>query len=974
MKGILKKISIAALALILAFVMAVPAMAEDILAGEHYIRANQDYFGDGDDPMDNGNITEYGGTCRLLVDIWSSDISDLTFEWYRDGVKVDDPDYTVRINTLDNASVILNTTPIYTKTTYTCVITSPYTSAAVDLEAFVISGFSLDYDSDSEITVSEGDTAELAVKPQPEDAQGISYQWYKKLEQIWYLDEDTDEWYYLPGEDGKWHPMEGENDRVLRTAVYKNTSFKCEATDSSGNKDSKEFNVCINNNLTAFVSGTTKTKEVYFAGFGDDIVLSADVTANDMTGITYDWYNGTNHDLLSYGTGLNTYTAAAVTEDSKYYVEVRDRFGGKKRVEFEVHVEVPELIPGETVRVPVKGLSQYFKFIPPADGNYEFVPLSDCQYYIVFDENMTEIFRCDFNYSDDIICGLESGHVYYLKEESLLSDEEEYFEAGVYKCNDNQLTLEYASKKSATIEAGENATFAVTAHALDETDITYCWECDGQVIPGANLPSYTAEGVDCNSDFQCIATDRFGYSTYLDFYVRIKGDFYMFAPGEYAGRPKAYLVNTGDDVELKVLTGGSLEGVTFEWYRYALNEPDGTMWISAASKKIEGAETTILNVENVTSFEHYYCTARDSYGNEETVHFKIYPAEGVRTLKEDTPVDVCFTRDAPAYLYEFTPAVTGNYLFTANDDEGDFIVWVYDENFRYQEGGWSTGEMNRYDMVFEKGHKYYFSAEGGDEFSDEITFNAVLKMEIDIADAVIAISSQTYTGSKLTPAPTVKYGTKKLVKGRDYTVRYSNNINAGTARATITGIGTCKGEAVKSFKINPASLAAAKVTAASQTFAGKALTPAPTVKLGTRTLKKGTDYTVKYSSNTRVGTATVTVTGKGNYKGTAKGSFKIQKAANPMVVKSSAKSVLYTKVKSAKQTVAPISVTNARGTVTYTKVSGAKQLTVNKTTGKITVAKGTKKQTYKARIRVSASGSDNYKGKNYTVTVQVTVK
>ena len=43
-----------------------------------------------------------------------------------------------------------------------------------------------------------------------------------------------------------------------------------------------------------------------------------------------------------------------------------------------------------------------------------------------------------------------------------------------------------------------------------------------------------------------------------------------------------------------------------------------------------------------------------------------------------------------------------------------------------------------------------------------------------------------------------------------------------------------------------------------------------------KTLKKGTDYTVKYLNNTKVGTATVTVTGKGNYTGSvAPLTFKI---------------------------------------------------------------------------------------------------
>lgn len=47
------------------------------------------------------------------------------------------------------------------------------------------------------------------------------------------------------------------------------------------------------------------------------------------------------------------------------------------------------------------------------------------------------------------------------------------------------------------------------------------------------------------------------------------------------------------------------------------------------------------------------------------------------------------------------------------------------------------------------------------------------------------------------------------------------------------------------------------------------------VYYGNKLLTKGTDYTVSYKNNKKAGTATVTVTGKGNYSGTTKESFTI---------------------------------------------------------------------------------------------------
>ena len=64
-------------------------------------------------------------------------------------------------------------------------------------------------------------------------------------------------------------------------------------------------------------------------------------------------------------------------------------------------------------------------------------------------------------------------------------------------------------------------------------------------------------------------------------------------------------------------------------------------------------------------------------------------------------------------------------------------------------------------------------------------------------------------------------------------------------------------------------------TIADQTYTGSAITPTVTVMDGETTLVLNTDYTVAYSNNVETGTATVTVTGMGNYSGTATANFTI---------------------------------------------------------------------------------------------------
>ena len=150
--------------------------------------------------------------------------------------------------------------------------------------------------------------------------------------------------------------------------------------------------------------------------------------------------------------------------------------------------------------------------------------------------------------------------------------------------------------------------------------------------------------------------------------------------------------------------------------------------------------------------------------------------------------------------------------------------------------------------------------------------------------AVSGLSAKTYTGKALTPAPVLTFGGKTLKKGTDYAVSYKNNTKAGTASVTIRGLGNFTGTASKTFAIRPASIAKAKISGLSDAmYTGKAVTRTPVVKLGTKTLKAGTEYTVSYQNNIRVGTAAVKVTGKGNYTGTVSGSFKIKDSVTEFV-------------------------------------------------------------------------------------------
>ena len=61
----------------------------------------------------------------------------------------------------------------------------------------------------------------------------------------------------------------------------------------------------------------------------------------------------------------------------------------------------------------------------------------------------------------------------------------------------------------------------------------------------------------------------------------------------------------------------------------------------------------------------------------------------------------------------------------------------------------------------------------------------------------------------------------------------------------------------------------------SQTYTGSSIEPSVTVTLNGKTLKLNEDYTLTYSNNVNVGTATITINGIGNYTGSKKINFNI---------------------------------------------------------------------------------------------------
>lgn len=176
---------------------------------------------------------------------------------------------------------------------------------------------------------------------------------------------------------------------------------------------------------------------------------------------------------------------------------------------------------------------------------------------------------------------------------------------------------------------------------------------------------------------------------------------------------------------------------------------------------------------------------------------------------------------------------------------------------------------------------YPVTVAGTGNYTGEVTKSfTISKAQISSAAITYDAGPYGYTGKEWKPEVTVSFNSATLTAGNDYTVSYENNINAGTAKIIITGIGDhFTGLTEKTFTINSAEISGCTFAPiADVTYNTKAHTPEVTVAISGRTLEADKDYTVSYASNVNAGTATVTVTGKGNFTGSANTTFTIAKA------------------------------------------------------------------------------------------------
>ena len=298
------------------------------------------------------------------------------------------------------------------------------------------------------------------------------------------------------------------------------------------------------------------------------------------------------------------------------------------------------------------------------------------------------------------------------------------------------------------------------------------------------------------------------------------------------------------------------------------------------------------------------------------------------------------------------------------------------------DSGWQdTGEFT--DLTPNTKYRVYtYIPETNTTAASSIVYTEVTTSKTMLTDVLVTVSDLTgknYNGQAQEPT----FG-GSLKRDEDYSVTYEvpqdstgsllngKPCGAGTYTVTVSGMGDYQGSFDKNFTINPKSVEGLTIAAITPfTYDGTAKTPTPAVTDGSYTLTAGQEFEYSYEDNIYVGTATVTITGKGNYQGTKNVTFNISTGTQSAVIEPSAS------LRMGGNTLDLSSlVSNVQGDAEITfSISSSEAATLSGSTLTSTDATGTVEVSVSiAAVDVNEDGKHEYAAKEGTIAVTVTEK
>ena len=284
-----------------------------------------------------------------------------------------------------------------------------------------------------------------------------------------------------------------------------------------------------------------------------------------------------------------------------------------------------------------------------------------------------------------------------------------------------------------------------------------------------------------------------------------------------------------------------------------------------------------------------YGTSTLTEGKDYEVTFENNVNAGTATAHVKGIGDYDFEKD---FTFEIAPHVL-------TEEDVQTALGKYDLRYNKHAYGRNTYLVAIRGKILEKGTDY--TVEGEDAFLNSTsgaeavitgTGNCTGSVTVRIPEydpMTVNIGGDFVYGKAIKPIVSVKIGDKTLTQGEqagdgDY---YVKSTFTSERIVQVEVIGSYEGAEIyeyKSIRISPYTLQDENVSVEKQEYeyTGSAIRPAVTVKANGKTLAENTDYALQYKNNVSKGTASVIVTGTGNFTGTVTKSFTITDAASTL--------------------------------------------------------------------------------------------
>lgn len=292
--------------------------------------------------------------------------------------------------------------------------------------------------------------------------------------------------------------------------------------------------------------------------------------------------------------------------------------------------------------------------------------------------------------------------------------------------------------------------------------------------------------------------------------------------------------------------------------------------IQSAKHDLQTNTTTVVFKTNDTASQYYelYGLTEDNLGDRSMGQFNItgtlYQTRAIDSLSRDQSGTVSVSGDGK------TVTITDrNVYFGENTpfQKGDVVYFAVQT-----EKGMDNNSISRpYKVVI------------GDEDPTEVVTMTAENTQIRLENETL-----TYTGREIRPAvEAVICNGRELKPDQDYSIRYENNIRAGSgAKVIAEGKGRYKGSVEQPFAIGQVSMGSenANITSvlpqSAYRYTGEEVMPKPDVRWNGNPLTQGQDYSLSYKNNIKITTsempAYVIIDGIGNFNGTRMLPFDIQ--------------------------------------------------------------------------------------------------